>query len=83
MKGAAIAHINVFPADVTLHPGDECRVQGVRLRRQGPALGEVKVDWSLAGSRLPEGLPPPPEGTPPPPALQGKLSDTPDRRRRS
>ena len=40
----------------------------------------MKGDWSLAGQRLPEGLPPappPPPGSPPPaapPAIKGKLS---------
>jgi outer membrane protein assembly factor BamB len=73
--GAAVAHVRVFPADVVLHPGDTTDFTALGYDEHGHPLGMVKVDWSLVGSRLPEGLPPPAPGTPPPPALQGTLSD--------
>ncbi len=75
-NGKAVAHVQVFPADVVLRPGESAELKALAFDGEGQSLGEVKVDWSLAGSRLPEGVPPPPMGTPPPPALQGSLSET-------
>ena len=65
----------MFPADTSLHPGERGEFKAVGFDAGGRPLGELKVDWSLAGMRLPEGIPPPPPGTPAAGALQGKLSD--------
>ncbi len=74
-KGAAVAFVQVLPADTVARPGESVDFKAIGFDNGGRSLGEVKVDWSLAGSRLPEGIPPPPMGTPAPPALQGKLSE--------
>jgi outer membrane protein assembly factor BamB len=73
--GKAVTHVRVFPADVVLRPGENVELKAFGYYETGAPAGEIKVDWSLTGQRLPEGLPPPPMGTPPPPALQGTLSD--------
>jgi outer membrane protein assembly factor BamB len=75
-QGAAVTHIRVFPAEITLFPGGNAEFKAFGYDDHGHALGELKADWSLAGARLPEGLPPPPMGAPGPPPLQGTLSDT-------
>jgi outer membrane protein assembly factor BamB len=72
---ATVTHVQIFPADVVLHPAESVELKALGYDAGGHLVGEVKVDWSLAGSRLPEGLPPPPPGTPGPPALQGTLSE--------
>ena len=70
-KGAAVTVVRVFPGEVVLHPGESADLKAFGFDEHGHPLGEVKVDWSLAGSRLPEGLPAPPPGTPGPPAAPG------------
>ena len=58
-----------------LRPGESVELKALGYDAGGHLIGEVKVDWSLAGSKLPEGLPPPAPGTPGPPVLLGSLSE--------
>lgn len=73
-QGAKPAFLQVFPGSVTLYPGESAELKARAYDDKGRPLGEVKVDWSLAGMRPPEGTPPPPANAPAPPALQGELS---------
>lgn len=73
-KDAKPAHVQIFPADIVLAPGGSEELKARAYDDKGRLLGEVEVKWSLAGQRLPEGLPPPPQGAPAPPALKGELS---------
>jgi outer membrane protein assembly factor BamB len=82
MGSGAPAHLQVFPADITLHPGEKVELKALAFDAKGQPLGEAEVEWSLAGALPPvvPGAPPvkPAAGTPtpqPPPALQGTLSD--------
>jgi outer membrane protein assembly factor BamB len=68
------ARLQVLSADVVMHPGDSLELKAVAFDNKGRLIGPVKVDWSLAGPLLPEGIKPPP-GAPPPPVLKGQLSD--------
>jgi outer membrane protein assembly factor BamB len=76
------AHLQVVPADVVLTPGQSVNFKALAYDDRGRLIGEVKADWSLAGSLplvFPIGFPapPPPKTKPtPPPALQGVLSET-------
>ncbi len=72
------AHLQIFPADVVLHPGETIDLSVRSFNNHGQLLGEAKADWSLAPMRSPEGAPPPAKGsTPPPtpPVLKGALSE--------
>ena len=77
-----VAHLQILPADVMLTPGESVEFTARAFDDKGRLIGEAKGEWSLAGQRPPEGLPPappPPPGTPPPaapPALKGKLTET-------
>jgi outer membrane protein assembly factor BamB len=76
-KSAKLAHLQIYPADVTLHPGESVDLKARTYDDHGHLIGEAAVEWSLAGMRPPEGLPPPAAGAkpaPPAPALQGELS---------
>jgi outer membrane protein assembly factor BamB len=73
-QGARPAFLQVFPGSVTLYPGESADLKARAYDDKGRPLGEVKVDWSLAGMRPPEGVPPPPANSPAPPTLQGELS---------
>jgi outer membrane protein assembly factor BamB len=78
------AHLQVVPADVTLMPGQSVEFKTYAYDGHGRSLGEVKAEWSLAGSLppvFPIGFPTPPAPKTPtggpasgPPALAGKLS---------
>ena len=76
------AHLQILPADVMVTPGESVAFTARAFDDKGRLIGEAKGEWTLAGQRLPEGLPPPPApppGTQPPPgppALKGKLSET-------
>jgi outer membrane protein assembly factor BamB len=76
------AHLQILPADVLLSPGESTEFKVRAFDDKGRLIGETKADWSLAGQRPPEGLPPappPPPGSPPPappPPLRAKLSET-------
>ena len=77
-KGSGpVTHIQVFPADFVVHPGEKQELKAIGYDSKGNLVGPVDVEWSLAGVRPPEGLPPPAPGaapmTPPPP-LAGKLA---------
>jgi outer membrane protein assembly factor BamB len=74
-KSAKVTHVQVFPADVTLAPGEGVELKAYGYDATGHKVGEVKVKWSLAGALLPEGVKPMP-GQPGPPELQGKLSES-------
>jgi outer membrane protein assembly factor BamB len=80
-KDAVPAHLQVVPADVCLTPGQSVEFKARTFDDRGRLIGEVKVDWSLAGPLppvFPIGFPkPPPPKTPPaaPPPMKGKLSD--------
>ncbi len=72
------AHIQVVPADVTLRPGEAADFKAYAYDGMGRRLGEVEVEWELAGMRppvYPIGLVPPkaPPGPTPPP-LVGTLT---------
>ena len=41
-------------------PGESVAFTVRAFDNKGRLIGETKGDWSLAGQRLPEGLPPPP-----------------------
>jgi outer membrane protein assembly factor BamB len=79
-KGARPAHLQVVPADVALRPGESVALKARAFDDHGRLLGEVKVDWSLAGPRppvFPIGFPPQPKPAKPPatpPPLAGELS---------
>ncbi len=79
-EGTQAAHLQVVPADVALTPGQSVTFKALAYDDRGRLIGEVKADWSLAGSLppvFPIGFPtpPPPKTKPtPPPALQGHLS---------
>jgi hypothetical protein len=71
------AHLQVFPADVTLEPGESVSFKARLFDDKGNFLREVKAEWTLAPLLPPEptpGLPPVPKMNPPP--LKGQL--TPD-----
>jgi hypothetical protein len=79
-EGSKPAHLQVIPADVTLHPGQSVEFKARTFDAHGNLLGEARVDWSLAGP-LPPVFPigmaaPPRPATPPAPpaALKGALS---------
>jgi outer membrane protein assembly factor BamB len=78
--GARPAHLQVVPADVELTPGKSVELKARAFDDHGRLLGEVKVDWSLAGPLPPVfgiGFPPQPKPAQPPaapPPLQGVLS---------
>jgi outer membrane protein assembly factor BamB len=78
-KGAKPAHLQVVPADVSLHPGDSVELKARAFDDHGRLIGEVAADWSLAaaappvfpiGMEAPKG--PPKKGPPKP--LAGELS---------
>jgi len=76
--GDKLAHLQIISADVVLHPGESVPLKALAFNDKGRLIGDVKVEWSLAGMRPPQGAPPPPQGSappPPPPALQGELSE--------
>jgi outer membrane protein assembly factor BamB len=68
-------HLQVFPADVTLGPGESAEFKARLYDHKGRFIREVKAKWELGPMLAPEatpGLPPPP--TINPPALKGELS---------
>ncbi len=73
-------HLQIIPADFVLNPLEKQSLAAFAYDANGNKIGPVEVEWSLAGFRPPEGLPPTapaPPGSPaptPPPLLQGKLS---------
>jgi outer membrane protein assembly factor BamB len=67
-------HIQVIPADVTLHPGEKVELKA-RAFSKGRLLGEQKVEWALAPYRWPTLAPKPPTGIPNLPPLKGELSN--------
>lgn len=75
-KDAKPAHVQIIPADVTLHPGEKVELTARTFDAKGRFIGEAKVDWVLAGSRWPVLAPVPPTGIPTPPPLKGELSAT-------
>jgi outer membrane protein assembly factor BamB len=74
------AHLQVVPADVALTPGQSVTFTARTFDDKGELIGEVKVDWSLAGPlppQFPIGFPNPPapaKGAAPPPPMKGELS---------
>jgi outer membrane protein assembly factor BamB len=76
--GAKAAQLLVYPADVTLHPGESATFKARLYDAEGRLLGEAKdVAWATAPFLRPPPIPgqPAQEG-PPPPELAGKI--TPD-----
>ena len=75
------AHLQIVPADFVLNPEAKQSLAAFAYDANGNKIGPVEVEWSLAGVRPPEGLPPAPPaapGTPAPttpPLLVGKLSN--------
>jgi outer membrane protein assembly factor BamB len=70
--GKTPAHVAVYPADVTLHPGEKVALLARAFDDHGQFIEEVKVDWELASPLPPEGITPPPPVGPP---LKGELSE--------
>ncbi len=73
--GGKPAHLQVFPAEVTLAPGGSASFKARLYDDKGNFLREVKPKWSLGAMQGPEptvGLPPPPAIKPPP--LRGEVS---------
>jgi hypothetical protein len=78
----APATLQVYPADVTLHPGEKVDLSAWAYDKNGVLLGKTDVTWTLAPMSppvFPKGMtpPPPPAGAPPPavpPALKAALS---------
>jgi len=71
------AHLQIFPAEVVVNPGDSFELKALAYDEHGRPLGEVKATWELAGQLPPQGAPPPPPNAPkpaPPPPLAGELS---------
>jgi outer membrane protein assembly factor BamB len=69
------AHLQVFPADVSLAPGESTAFKARLFDDKGQFLKEVKAKWSLAPMQGPEeaaGLPPPPKINPP--TLKGQIT---------
>lgn len=79
-EGDKPTFLQVVPADVVLYPGQDVKLKVRAYNKNGQLLkDEVEAEWSLAGPRPPEGLPPPPKDAkpaPPPPALVADLSST-------
>ncbi len=73
--GAKATFIQVYPAEVVLHPGETALLKAYQYNSVGQLLGEVSAEWSLESMQSPEGIPPPPAGAPKPPVLAGELSD--------
>lgn len=73
-KDAKPAHIQVVPADVTLHPGQKVELKARSFDAGGRLIGEAKVDWVVAPSRWPQLAPIPMGGVPMLPPLKGELS---------
>ncbi len=78
-KGAKATHLQVFPADVTLKPGESVELKVRAFDDHGRLIGEVEAEWRTAGPRPPvfpvgAKAPPPPKVKLPPRALAGELS---------
>jgi outer membrane protein assembly factor BamB len=78
---AKYVRLQVFPADVVLHPGEQVSFKARLFDANGNFLREAKPEWKLAPMLHPPPVPgakPPPSSSPaaPPPALQGEI--TPD-----
>ncbi len=71
-------HLQVYPADVALHPGGSATFKARLFDDKGRFLKEVPAKWSPAPMRTP---PPPPGSKPPseapasPPALKGTIGE--------
>jgi outer membrane protein assembly factor BamB len=78
-KDAKPTHLQVVPADVTLHPGQGVEFKARTFDANGRLLGEVKAKWVLERMLppvYPIGLPAPkPVPGPQPPVLAGTLSE--------
>jgi outer membrane protein assembly factor BamB len=76
------AHLQVFPADVAVHPGETVHFKARLFDEKGRFLREVKADWqraSMLPPTIPIGAPPPPKAASPaagakPPLLLGELN---------
>jgi outer membrane protein assembly factor BamB len=81
-SSAKPAHLQVFPSDVVLHPGEKVDFKARLYDDHGRFLREVKAEWKLASMlppTVPIGAPPAPKAAPTPagatpPVLQGDLS---------
>jgi outer membrane protein assembly factor BamB len=65
--GAKAAHLQVFPADIVLRPGESAQFIARTLDANGELLKEVKAQWSLPAP------PPPPGAKVNPPPLKGQI----------
>ncbi|HZT78704.1 MAG TPA: PQQ-binding-like beta-propeller repeat protein, partial [Gemmataceae bacterium] len=77
--GEKATHLQVFPAEVTLHPGESVTLTARLFDQHGRFLRETKAEWSLGAMLPPEpvpGFPPSKEKPPAPPKLAGEI--TPD-----
>lgn len=76
---AKTAFLQVVPADVALRPGESADFKVRAFDNHGHFLREVKAQFSLGSSPLPEGIPPPqPQAGQPapagPPTLRGTIT---------
>jgi outer membrane protein assembly factor BamB len=73
-------HLQVVPADVDLVPGESIQLKARAFDSKGRLIGDVEVDWELAGQlplQFPANwgpLPPATPGAGPPPPIKGTLS---------
>lgn len=79
-EGGGPAHVQIFPADIMLYPGEPLELTARVYNKNGQLLGATKVDkWELAAALTPEGAPPAPPPAPgapaptPPPPLAGEI----------
>lgn len=71
------SHLQIYPADVSLDPGESIAFKARLFDDHGRFLKEVKAEWQLAPMVPPPPLPntPPPKTPPaPPPVLKGELT---------
>jgi outer membrane protein assembly factor BamB len=67
--GAKAAHLQIFPADVELHPGKSQMFKARTYDDHGHFLKEVSAEWSLPTPPMPPGA------KTGPPALKGEIKD--------
>lgn len=61
-------HLQIVPADVVVHPGEQVTFKARTFDAQGRFLREVQAAWSLPAP------PPPPNSKESPPALRGQIN---------
>ena len=67
-KSDKIAHLQILPAEIALHPGQSATFTARAFDADGNFIKEVKAEWSLPAPTLPKGV----KGNPP--ALKGDIT---------